>query len=124
MRTISFVPISTSVILADDHPTFRLGLKQIVATDDTFAITGEAGDGLAALALIREQEPMIAVVDWDMPGLNGLDLVQEVRRERLPTRVIMGLGNMTERARLMNGELQIRSACGQGARITLSVPSR
>lgn len=79
----------TPILLADDHPTFRLGLKQIVGSDDSFSIIGEAGDGEVALDLIREQSPEIAVVDWDMPGMNGLDLVKHVRSEQLPTQIII-----------------------------------
>lgn len=83
------MPDPTSILLADDHPTFRLGLKQVVGSDDSFSIIGETGDGESAMSLIREYSPEIAVVDWDMPGLNGLELVHHVRSEQLSTRVIL-----------------------------------
>ncbi|MCP5521270.1 MAG: response regulator transcription factor [Verrucomicrobiales bacterium] len=80
---------ATTVILADDHPMFRFGLKSAIGLDEGFLIVGEADDGLAALALIEERRPGIAVVDWEMPGLNGLELLRQVTQRGLPTRVII-----------------------------------
>ena len=93
----------TRVLLADDHPTFRLGLKHIILTDDSFSVSGEAGDGACALAMIRELHPAIAVVDWDMPGLNGLELTKRVRAERLATQII--ILTMHDDESLVNGAM-------------------
>lgn len=79
----------TKIVIADDHPTFRLGLAAAIARDERFQIVGEASDGSEALQLILKLRPPIAVADWDMPGLNGLDLTRRVRQARLPTRVII-----------------------------------
>lgn len=80
---------TTKVIIADDHPTFRLGLAVIIQRDARFQIVGEAGDGLEALALIQEHEPALAVVDWDMPSMDGLKLTRHVRQNNLATRIII-----------------------------------
>jgi DNA-binding NarL/FixJ family response regulator len=80
---------TTKVIIADDHPTFRLGLAAIISQDDRFQIVGESGSGIEALSLIQKHEPAMAVVDWDMPGLDGLALTRRVRQDNLSTRVII-----------------------------------
>ena len=77
------------IIFADDHPTFRLGLKQMVSSNPGFTVVGEAGNGAEALELIRDLQPEIAVVDWNMPDIDGLALLGQVRREQLPTRIII-----------------------------------
>ena len=81
--------MTTRVINADDHPTFRLGLTTIIAQDKRFQIIGEAGNGLEALGLIQKYEPAMAIVDWDMPGIDGLELTRQVRQHNLSTRVII-----------------------------------
>jgi len=79
----------TPVIIADDHPTFRLGLAAAIARDERFQIVGEASNGDEALKLIQQLRPPIAVVDWDMPGMNGLELTRRVRQNKLATHVII-----------------------------------
>ena len=79
----------TSVIIADDHPTFRLGLAAAISRDERFKIVGEASNGDDALKLIQRFHPPIAVVDWDMPAMDGLELTRRVRKLNLATRVII-----------------------------------
>jgi DNA-binding NarL/FixJ family response regulator len=81
--------MTTRVIIADDHPTFRLGLTTIIARDKQFQIIGETGNGLEALGLIQKHEPAMAIVDWDMPGIDGLELTRQVRQHNLSTHVII-----------------------------------
>ena len=80
---------ATTVVIADDHPTFRLGVAAAIARDSRFQIVGEAGDGTEALYLIQKHRPAIAVVDWDMPGIDGLELTRQVRQNNLATRIII-----------------------------------
>jgi DNA-binding NarL/FixJ family response regulator len=70
----------TTVIVADDHPIFRQGLRVLIQGSPDFALIGEAGDGHEALKLIGEQNPDIAVLDIAMPGLNGLEVIQAARK--------------------------------------------
>jgi DNA-binding NarL/FixJ family response regulator len=51
-----------SIVIADDHPVFRQGLRQIIELENGFTVIGEAADGATALALIRELEPKVAVL--------------------------------------------------------------
>jgi DNA-binding NarL/FixJ family response regulator len=71
----------TSVLIADDHPLFRKGLRQAIEEDAALTVVAEAGDGAAALRQIREMKPDVAVLDIDMPGMTGLQVARAVRDE-------------------------------------------
>jgi DNA-binding NarL/FixJ family response regulator len=76
------------IVIADDHPIFRQGLRQIIELDPLLKISGEAGDGEAALEQIRSNKPQVAVLDVDMPQMDGFEVAQAVREERLLVEVI------------------------------------
>jgi DNA-binding NarL/FixJ family response regulator len=78
-----------SIVFADDHPVFRAGLKQVISTDPEFALLAEAGDGPGALEAIRKHKPSIALLDFDLPKLNGLEITRALQKERSPARVII-----------------------------------
>lgn len=78
-----------TLVIADDHPLFRKGLTDALATESAFRIVGEAGDGEAALALIRQHRPRIALLDIEMPHASGLAVTDIIRREGLPTEVVI-----------------------------------
>ncbi len=79
----------TKVVIVDDHPLFRQGLRQLVETDGQFELVGEAGTGDEALALIRRSKPDIAVLDVNLPGISGLEVARQVQSLKLPTRVVI-----------------------------------
>src|SRR5271170_426055 len=83
------MPHRTTVLIVDDHPLFRSGLRQIIADDPRFELVGETGDGEAALQLIQEKKPDVAVLDVNLPGLSGLEIARKLQAKRLSTRVIM-----------------------------------
>lgn len=70
---------SISLLIADDHPIFRKGLVEVIAADPAFVIAAEASDGETALELALKLRPRIAVLDVDMPKLNGLGLAEKLR---------------------------------------------
>lgn len=74
--------------MADDHPIVRQGLRKIIETDKDLLIIAEAGDGQAALDLIEEYQPQVAVLDIDMPGMDGFAVVREMQRRRVATEVV------------------------------------
>lgn len=76
------------VLIADDHPVLRAGLKQVVETDPRVHVVGEADNGLAALEQVVALTPEIAVLDIDMPGLDGFGVLREMQKRRLATEVI------------------------------------
>ena len=79
----------TTVFVADDHPVFRDGLVRALRTRPEFEIVGEAGDGREALGEIKRLTPDVALLDLKMPGLDGAAVAQAVRRDGLPTRVVL-----------------------------------
>lgn len=78
-----------SVLIVDDHPLFRQGLRQLIQTDARFTLAGEAGDGAEALAFIERQKPALAVLDVNLPTLSGLEVARQAQAARLPTRLVV-----------------------------------
>lgn len=76
------------MLIADDHPVFRRGLREIIEEGSEFRIIGEASDGETALRQVMALKPNIALVDIDMPNLNGLELVRALNERHLPVSVI------------------------------------
>ena len=66
------------IIIADDHPIFLSGLKQILAADNTIEIIGEAYNGEKSIELVNELKPEIAILDIDMPKKTGLEALKEL----------------------------------------------
>ena len=87
-------PDSIRVLVADDHPLFRASVTRAVQMHPQLTLVGEAEDGRAALAAVRELQPDVAVVDLLMPGLDGTQIAEAVAAESLPTRVIPTSGNL------------------------------
>lgn len=67
-----------TVIIADDHPIFRNGLRQMLNEEDDIKIIGEADNGKKALEMILEEKPDIAILDIDMPKMTGLEVLKEL----------------------------------------------
>lgn len=78
-----------TVVIADDHPLFRKGVTEVLRADPAVDVVGEAADGEAALRLIAERRPAIAILDIDMPGLGGLAVAEAVRRQALPVALVI-----------------------------------
>ncbi|HMS33876.1 MAG TPA: response regulator transcription factor [Ignavibacteria bacterium] len=67
------------IVIADDHPIFRGGLKQIIDFDNRIKIIGEADNGQKALELITALKPDVAILDIDMPKKTGLEVLKELK---------------------------------------------
>jgi len=76
------------ILLADDHPVVRKGLKLCIEEGEGFKVVAEAGDGEAALALVQKLRPNLAILDIDMPKSSGLQVAAEIKRLKLNTKVI------------------------------------
>jgi two-component system, NarL family, nitrate/nitrite response regulator NarL len=85
------------VVVIDDHPFFRDGLSRGLRQSGYLDVVGEAGTGREGLELIRELEPNVAVLDYQMPDLDGLDVVHAIVRDGLPTRALI-LSALTDSA--------------------------
>ena len=82
-------PERVTVLVADDHPLFREGIVRAIRERPDLELVAEAADGRAALEQIRDLAPAVAVVDLRLPGLDGLEVLNAVRRDGLATRVLM-----------------------------------
>ena len=90
----------TTIVLADDHPAIRMGVRMRLEREIGFSVVGEAADGLEAVALIEDVHPDIAVVDLRMPELDGVEVARQVHGNH--TRVVllsaMGDAHLVQRA--------------------------
>jgi two-component system, NarL family, nitrate/nitrite response regulator NarL len=77
------------VVITDDHPFFRDGLGRGLSRDGRVEVVAEAENGRDALEAIRQEQPDVALVDYQMPELDGLAIVRAVVRDQLPTRVLL-----------------------------------
>jgi DNA-binding NarL/FixJ family response regulator len=69
------------IIIVDDHDAIRRGVRQLLETTPYYQVVGEAADGRTGLELARETRPDIAILDYSVPELNGLDLSHALKRE-------------------------------------------
>jgi DNA-binding NarL/FixJ family response regulator len=81
--------MTISIVLADDHHVVRLGMRALLEAEPDFMVVGEAGDGLEAKALVERLQPDMLLLDLMMPGLNGMEVLRQVRRLSPRTRVIV-----------------------------------
>jgi DNA-binding NarL/FixJ family response regulator len=87
------VPIS--VLIVDDHPVVRRGLRVLLEVQDGIEVAGEAGDGATALALASEhagaggRPPDLILLDLKLPGLDGIAVLNELKARRNPARVLV-----------------------------------
>jgi two-component system, NarL family, nitrate/nitrite response regulator NarL len=81
-------PARVRIVVADDHPLFREGIERAVRERPDLELVASAADGRDALAQIRDLEPAVAVLDLRLPLLDGLQVLNAVTRDALPTRVL------------------------------------
>jgi len=78
-----------TVLIVDDHPLYREGLKAIIDRSRIFEVVGEAGDGKAGLQQARELRPDLALVDISLPEKSGIDLVRDLKSVQPETRILV-----------------------------------
>jgi two-component system, NarL family, nitrate/nitrite response regulator NarL len=81
-----------SVFLADDHPVLREGLIRVIKANPQLELVAESGDGRAALDLVRAHRPKVALLDYGLPGLDGIEVVSAIQRDAIQTRVVLFSG--------------------------------
>ncbi|MER5207503.1 response regulator transcription factor [Streptomyces sp. NPDC002825] len=77
------------VLIADDEPMIRAGVRAVLATDPDIEVVAEAVDGHDAVALVQRHRPAVAVLDIRMPGINGIDAAAEIRSTVPSTSIVM-----------------------------------
>jgi DNA-binding NarL/FixJ family response regulator len=88
------------VLIVDDHPAVRRGLRTFLELTDDIEVTGEAADGVTALDLIAQTAPDVVLLDMVLPGMDGVEVLEELRRRDLPARVLV-VTSFTDRRRLL-----------------------
>ncbi len=81
-----------TLLIVDDHPIFRQGVVDSVSLESDMRVLGQAASGDEALALIRSLKPQVAVLDVNLPGMNGQHITHQVTQEKLPTRILLVTG--------------------------------
>ena len=76
------------IVIADDHPVFRRGLCIVINSDPALNVVGEAENGEEAFACINELQPDVALLDIDMPGQNGFDVIRRLRSLRIQPAIV------------------------------------
>jgi len=78
-----------TIIVIDDHPIFRQGVVNTLSFEPGLKVVGEASTGTDALSMIRNLHPAVAVLDINLPDVNGLQVTHEVNVNKLPTRIVL-----------------------------------
>lgn len=81
--------MTVTILIADDHPFIRRGLRTLLESEPGFSVVGEAKDGLQAVRLAKNLQPSILIIDMMMPNLNGLEVVKQVNHRAPNTRMIV-----------------------------------
>jgi two-component system, NarL family, response regulator NreC len=79
----------TTLVLADDHPVVRQGLRALLEAEEEFAVIGEEADGLAVVDVVDRLRPDVLLLDVRMPGLSGLEITRQITQRALKTRVLI-----------------------------------
>ncbi|MFA1541596.1 response regulator [Actinomadura monticuli] len=93
-------PGAIKVLIADDHPVVRQGLRTFLGIQDDIEVVGEAEDGVSAVTLAESLEPDIVLMDLKMPGADGLAALTELRARGVKARVLV-LTSVTERGHVL-----------------------
>ncbi len=78
-----------TIVVVDDHPLFRQGVVDSFSLEPDLLVVGQASNGEDALGIIRKLRPQVAVVDVNLPGVNGQQVMRQLAVEKIPTRVIL-----------------------------------
>jgi two-component system response regulator DegU len=78
-----------TLLIVDDHPVFRQGLRNVFATEDDIQVLAEGASGEQALHLVHVLEPDVLLLDINLPGINGLQVTSRLKAEHLPTAIVL-----------------------------------
>jgi two-component system, NarL family, response regulator NreC len=80
---------ATTIVIADDHPVVREGLRTVLEREPDLTVVGEASDGIETLQLVERLKPTLLILDIRMPGKSGLEVAREIARSSSETRVLI-----------------------------------
>lgn len=129
------------ILIADDHPIIRDGLKQMLSREGGFVVAGEACDGVEVLRLIRKQQFDVVLMDMSMPGKSGVELIAQIKTEKPKLAILVlsmhneeqyavralragALGYMTKESSLNQVAAAVRKVASCGVYISSGVAER
>lgn len=80
---------TTSIMLVDDHPLLRKGLRQLITPGDDMEVVAEASNGADAITLANEHDPDLILMDLNMQGMDGLETLRRMREDGISSRIVM-----------------------------------
>jgi len=86
---VNSLPSPIRILIADDHPLFRDGLRRLLQSEPGFEVVGEASDGDELLGLIRKAKPDILLLDLSMPRRDGMAVLRELAAAKIPVRTLL-----------------------------------
>jgi DNA-binding NarL/FixJ family response regulator len=81
--------MSVSILLADDHPVVRRGMRSLLESEPGFSVVGEAGDGLTTIRMVERLQPDVLLLDLMMPSLSGLEALRIIHQRVPRIRVVV-----------------------------------
>lgn len=81
--------MAIKIMIADDHSMVREGLKQLLELEGDIVVTGEASDGVECLELLEKNIPQVLLLDINMPNMNGLEVLEKIKEQKIDTKVII-----------------------------------
>lgn len=78
-----------TLVIVDDHPLFRQGVVDTLSLEPDLRVVGQATNGDEGLQVIRDKQPLVAIIDVNLPGLNGQQLTRQIIGEKIPTRIVL-----------------------------------
>ena len=97
-----------NILIVDDHPIFRRGLRQVIESDTELKVVDEAENGIRALELIDNLKPSVVVADVQMPQMSGLELAQKIKDKNLPIALVF--------LTMLNDEMMFNAAMNAGVK--------
>jgi len=97
-----------NILIVDDHPIFRRGLRQVIEADPKLKVIDEAENGIRALELIEKLEPSVVVADVNMPQMSGLELARKIKDRNLPVALVF--------LTMLNDEMMFNAAIDAGVK--------
>lgn len=81
--------MAVKVMITDDHSLIREGLKQLLELEGDFQVIAEAGDGIDCMGKLKEQIPDVLLLDINMPRMNGLEVLQKIKDEKIDVKILV-----------------------------------
>lgn len=82
-------PVAHTLLLVDDHPMMRRGVRQLLELEDDLVVIGEANNGVEALQMVASLQPELVLLDNNMPEMNGVETLKRLREQNFPGKVLL-----------------------------------